>query len=445
MFTIDTQAATVRRTVATICRNACTVGLMAVLLSACGGGGGGSSPAADNANPSGGSASNTGLGGGSGGGGSGGSGSGGSGSGDGGSGGGSNAPTAGLTKPVVYLANQDIADSDELYVTIPGAPGTTTKISASLVAGGWVDDFYVMPSGDSVVYTADQDILGRYELFMVSLANPGVSTRMNAPLTPNRDVLDFTVSPDGTKIAYRADVDADDAYELYLVDVQKPGMAVKLNGTLAPNGWVRSDYKFSPDSTQVLYRADGDVADVLELYLVNIASPGQPQKVNGTLVAGGDVLNEFMFSPDGATIGYIADQETDETLELFVVPTSALGNSMKVSGPLVADGDVCRFKFSPNSERVAYCADEKTDGVIELFTVSLAAPEQSVKLNPTLVAGGRVNSDFVFSADSSFIVYTSEQDVSGLDELFMVEIANPGVSTKLMRLSWQAAMSTCSS
>lgn len=389
MFTIDTQAATVRRTVATICRNACTVGLMAVLLSACGGGGGGSSPAADNANPSGGSASNTGLGGGSGGGGSGGSGSGGS-----GSGGGSNAPTAGLTKPVVYLANQDIADSDELYVTIPGAPGTTTKISASLVAGGWVDDFYVMPSGDSVVYTADQDILGRYELFMVSLANPGVSTRMNAPLTPNRDVLDFTVSP---------------------------------------------------DSTQVLYRADGDVADVLELYLVNIASPGQPQKVNGTLVAGGDVLNEFMFSPDGATIGYIADQETDETLELFVVPTSALGNSMKVSGPLVADGDVCRFKFSPNSERVAYCADEKTDGVIELFTVSLAAPEQSVKLNPTLVAGGRVNSDFVFSADSSFIVYTSEQDVSGLDELFMVEIANPGVSTKLMRLSWQAAMSTCSS
>lgn len=419
MFTKqDKQKDALRSAVAGACRKMCAVGLMAVLLSACGGGGG-SGASAPNTNPSGGTGSGTGTG-------TGGTGSGGTG------GGGSNTtPASALTKPVVYLADQDIYETDELYLTIPGAPGSVTKLSAPVAQGGYVDAFRLMPSGDAVVYMADQNILGRFELFMVSLTNPEVSVPLSAPLTPDRDVLDFTISPDGTKIAYRADMDEDNRYELYVVDMQDPGSAVKLNGTLAPNGWVRSDYKFSPDSTSVLYRADGDTTDVLELYLVSTAAPGQPQKVNGTLVAEGDVVNEFHFTPDGSRIGYIADQTTDEVLELYVVSTDALGAATKINGELTAEGDVCRFKFSPDSQRAAYCADQETDGLIELFTVSLSEPGHSIKLNPTLVTDGRVNSDFVFSADSSFIVYTSEQDVAGLDELFRVDIANPGVSTKL--------------
>jgi Tol biopolymer transport system component len=424
---------TVRHGVSAVCRNLCAIGLMTVLLTACGGGGGGSSGgSAGNANPTGGSGSSAGTGTNTGGSNTGGSNTGDStGSGGTGGAGGSNTNASELTRPIVYLADQDIYQTDELYLTIPGAAGSSIKLSAPVAAGGYVNEFALMPSGDAVVYKADQNILGRFELFMVNFSNPETSIRLNAPLTTNRDVLDFTVSPDGQKIAYRADMDADDQYELYVVDVQNPGAAVKVNGALAPNGWVRSNYQFSPDSASILYRADGDASDVMELYLVNLAAPGQPEKVNPTLGADRDVYNEFYFTPDGTHIGYIADQTTDEVLELYVVSTDALGTSTKLNGELVANGDVCRFKFSPDSERVAYCADEETDGVIELFTVSLSNPGQSVKLNPTLVAGGRVNSDFVFSADSSFIVYTSEQDVSGLDELFRVDVANPGVSTKL--------------
>ena len=50
---------------------------------------------------------------------------------------------------------------------------------------------------------------------------------------------------------------------------------------------------------------------------------------------------------------------------------------------------MCRFEFSPDSKRVAYCADQDTDETMELYTVALSTPGQSVKVNPPLVAGGR--------------------------------------------------------
>jgi protease II len=98
---------------------------------------------------------------------------------------------------------------------------------------------------------------------------------------------------------------------------------------------------------------------------------------------------------------------------------------------MIPQGDICNFEIAPNSQRVAYCADQQTDGVIELYTVAFNAPAQATKLNPPLVAGGRVNSSYVFSSDSSFLIYTAEQDTAGLDELYRVNIATPGVSTKL--------------
>ncbi|HEY0939778.1 MAG TPA: hypothetical protein VGE08_06750 [Steroidobacter sp.] len=412
-----------KSSVAAACRSALSVGLLAVLLTGCGGGGSGGASGSTGSSNSGGSSGNTGGSSGN----TGGSGD----TGTGGNNGGNSGGPASMLEPVLYLADQDTNDMDELYLSIPGSPGSVTKINAPLVAGGWVSDYDILASGNAVVYRADQNVLGRNELFMTSFSNPGSSTRLSQTLTPNRDVIDFETSPDGTKVAYRADVDADDVYELYLVNVANPGNAQKLNGALPPSGWVRGNYAFSPDSSKVLYRADEDTAGVLELYLVDVGSPGQAQKVNAPLTAGGNVSAEFRFSADGTKIGYVADQDTDETLELYVVATDALGSATKVSGPMGSTGDVCRFKFSPDSQRVAYCADQDTDGLIELYTVALNAPGQSVKLNSTLVAGGRVHTDYQFSSDSSFIVYRADQEQVDIAELYQVKLATPGVTTKL--------------
>ena len=40
-------------------------------------------------------------------------------------------------------------------------------------------------------------------------------------------------------------------------------------------------------------------------------------KVSGTLVSGGDVDRKFSWAPDSSRIAYVADQDSDETDELY--------------------------------------------------------------------------------------------------------------------------------
>ena len=283
----------------------------------------------------------------------------------------------------------------------------------------------------SVLYLADQDIDTRYELYRVNLASPGVATKLNPQLLTNRDVMDFVQSPDGSKVVYRADDLLIGLYDLYVVDVTSPGSATKLSGTLTAGGSVRSGYSVSPDGARVLYRADQQMVDRLELFSVEIASPGVSTKMSSQLVAEGDVTSGFAFSPDSTHVAYIADQDVDGVLELYDTTVASPGVTAKLSAPLTQGGNVCNFGFSPDSQRVAYCADQVTDEVKELFTVALTAPGQSTKLSPTLVSGGNVHAGFQFAADSSFLLYLADQEVDERIELFRVDIAAPGVTTKM--------------
>jgi Tol biopolymer transport system component len=395
-------------------------------LAACGGGSGGGASGGTGSGGTGsggpGSGHDGGTGGSNGGGGSGGGG------GTGGAGGSTGSSTV---SPVVYVADQEVFEKYELFVSDPSTQAPPVRLNGPLSADSDVWDYKFLPSANTVVYTADQDITYRTELYLVNLNSPGASVRLNTALTPNRDVIDFAVSADGSKVIYRADQDADDIYELYLVNVASPGVSVKVSGNLVYGGWVRSDFNFSPDGTKVLYRADEDTYDRVELYMVDLASPGTSHKMNGQLVSGGNVYTSFSFSPDSATVGYVADQETDDKLELYSVAVATPGTTHKLNGAIIPEGDVCRFEWSPDSKRVAYCADQETDEVLELYTVPLDSPGQSVKVNPPLVAGGEVSTGYEFSPDSSFMLYAAYQDSTTRLDLYRVEVALPGVATKV--------------
>jgi Tol biopolymer transport system component len=390
----------------------------ALLLAACGGGGGGAG-GVDTAPTSGGAGSGD--------------------SGSGGSSGGSQNPAPGggdtgsgssAPNPVIYLADEDLDEIWELYLADATSPSGSTKLNGPLIAGGNVAEYAATPNGQSAIYTADGAISGRYELYMVNLASPGVPTKLNAQLLPNRDVIDFIISPDGSKVVYRADV-TDNVFELFMVDVANPGVATQLSAPLVVDGWVRSGFQFSPDGSRVLYRADQNAAEVVELFTVNVATPGISQRVNPQLAADGDVYDEFEFSPDSQHIAYIADQDANDVLELYSVAVANLGTSQKLNGTLVSGGDVCRFHFAPDSSRVAYCADQTTDDLVELYTVALDTPAMSTKINPPLATNGRVTTLYEFGPQSDFIVYVAEQDTAGQPELYRAEIAMPGVATKL--------------
>ena len=265
-------------------------------------------------------------------------------------------------------------------------------------------------------------------LFLIVSPAYAASIKLNGPLIVDGDVSQFTVSPDGQYVVYLADQEMDQVRELYSVPITG-GTSSKLNGPIVAGGNVFSSFVISPDSQYVIYRADQDIDNVLELYSVPIDGSSTAVKLNASLPVGSSgVRSSFHISPDSNRVIYLADQNTPTVAELYSVAITG-GSTTKLNDPLVADGQVLNYRISSDSTTVVYRADQETDGVTELFSVPLSGGTVR-KLNPTLVAGGRVREEFAISANNSHVVYMADQIVDNEGELFSVPITG-GPATKL--------------
>ena len=79
------------------------------------------------------------------------------------------------------------------------------------------------------------------------------------------------------------------------------------------------------------------------------------------------------------------------TLALSLSKADASESPVKLSGTLVAGGDVVDFLWTTNSEKVVYQADQETDGTDELFASANASAAGNVKISGVMVAGGEVD------------------------------------------------------
>jgi Tol biopolymer transport system component len=276
---------------------------------------------------------------------------------------------------VVYIASERTNVFFEPYYELfsaPAAGGPVVQLSGALANGGDVHAVFARQSGDRVLYLADQDTNDVVELYGVSLLG-GPPTKLNGPLATGGNVSSqgFQFSPNGTRVIYAAD-QLDTRIELFSV-AALGGEAVRLNGVL-PNGGdvTASSLRFSPDGSRVLYHADQNADETFEVFSV-AAGGGTGVRLNGPLVTNGDVRAEgLQFSPVGNRVLYTADQNKDEVYELFSVSGSG-GTAVQLNGTLVEGGDVLEDAiFSPDGGRVLYRADEDTNDVIELFSVPSA-------------------------------------------------------------------------
>jgi Tol biopolymer transport system component len=206
---------------------------------------------------------------------------------------------------------------------------------------------------------------------------------------------------------------------------------IKLNGALPTGARVQRDgIQFSPDGSQILYVADQETFGVYELYSVS-SDGGTPVKLNEQLVTGGDVYDDgVQFSPDGLSILYRADQETNGVAEIYGVPGDG-GTAVKLNGQLANDYvDDRGLQFSPDSSRVLFRATQDTAGVWEIYSVP-SDGGTAVKLNGQLVDGGDVYGEGLqFIPDGSRVVYRADQEVDGVPEIYSV-LSNGGTPTRL--------------
>jgi hypothetical protein len=316
------------------------------------------------------------------------------------------------SQPKIVAHGQSATDIAALQAAARGrAPlGGRTKISAPMIAGGDVTSFGVSPDGANVIYLADRDVNDVIELFRVPISG-GAATQLNPNFLgpPVRDVLSFQISPDSSRVIYMADQDADELVELFSVPIAG-GAAVQLNGVLVAGGDVLS-FQISPDSSRVVYMADQDIDQTVELFSVPIAG-GIVTQLNGVLSVMGDVA-DFSFNDTGTRVLYRADQVTDSVLELYSVPVAGGAATKLNANPAFGFGVLA---YGASHGRAFYVSPQDTIDVRELYSLPEAGGAR-VKLNGPLTAGGDV---FGLSIGVARVAYTADQDTDGVIEAYSV-------------------------
>ncbi len=333
---------------------------------------------------------------------------------------------------VVYSAEGDTNGVTELYSRAIDGSGSEAKLNDPLAEVNHVrSDFLISPDSSWVIYPAVGDTNGVSELYSRAIDGSGSEVKLNDDVLPvNGYVLEFLISPDSSSVVYRADGETDNVFELYSRAIDGSGAEVKLNDAL-PTGGVVGSYLISPDSSRVVYIADGDTNNVFELYSRAIDGSDSEVKLNDALPAGGGVQSSFLISPDSSWVVFPAEGDTDGIRELYSRAIDGSGSEAKVSGALTAGGSVFGFVISPNSSRVVYIADGDTDNVLEVYSLAIDGSGSEVKLNGALQSNGDVQSDILISPDSSTVVYRADSDTDSLMELYSRAIDGSGSEAKL--------------
>jgi Tol biopolymer transport system component len=251
---------------------------------------------------------------------------------------------------VVYAADQDQDEVFELFSVPVRGGAAPVKLSGPMVTGGDVGlgiarpslgrplaQFELAPDGSRVVYRADQVSDEVFELFSAPLDGSSAPVRLHPDLAPDGDVglLSARVDPSSSRVVFGADLLADEVLELFAAPIDGSAAPLRLSVPFVSGGDLatRTTYgswemlEIAPSGEHVAYLADQDQDEVVELYAVPLDASTAPLRMNAPLVAGGDVrslgfsledLPPFRFSPDGRQLVYVADQRTDEVMELFL-------------------------------------------------------------------------------------------------------------------------------
>jgi hypothetical protein len=323
---------------------------------------------------------------------------------------------------VVYRATQATANTIELYRVPLATPGLSTKLNGALPPNADVTTFKITPNGTLVAYTVLQRIIPSNppggtdfleELNSVAFATPGQSTKLSGPvgpsgaLGPSVFVGQYDITPDSFSVVYLLAGASDDVRFLYRVPFATPGQSTQLIVASSSNTSVEG-FAIRPDSSGVVFETKlFTLRESPELFLISFATPGVSTKLNGPLVAGGRIQNEngatFAITPDNSSVVYVADETTQDVIEIYRVPFATPGVSTKLNGPLGTDRtlDLQHFfggeppAITPDSSAVVYRASQTTAGVFELYRVPFATPTVSTKLNGPLTSGGDVTRHIV--------------------------------------------------
>jgi Tol biopolymer transport system component len=323
------------------------------------------------------------------------------------------------------LVYQVLEAGENLYaVDVSGAdPGAPDQVNPPpAVAGGRVVPSagslaWWSPDGSKILYLGDLEADEQYELYVTSFAGgaAGATHKVNGALVAGGDVADMRSStfwsPDGSKVLFRADQEVDDRFDLYVVDMsgEVPGMPQRVNQDLESPAGVPDNppvgglyFAWSPDSTRVVYMELRSQFDFLagSLWVVDVSgpAPGTPEEIR--LTAG--IVPYFQWAPDSSHIAFLRRLN----LAMYVADTSTAdpGTPARVGSAVGLTGHPV-FNWSPNSARLAL-RGHVGDDPYQVWLADPSAPADAVLVSAPAGDGGEVTGGPIrWSFDSQRLLY----------------------------------------
>jgi Tol biopolymer transport system component len=222
--------------------------------------------------------------------------------------------------------------------------------------------------------------------------------------------------------------------DLYSVD-PAGGPPTKLSNLSIGQGRLRS--ALTPDGARVVYSARQD-RDVNEIY--SVPSAGGP--ITTLSHPDGREAFPWVLAPDGERVvfaqWFLAGADAEYVL--FSVPVEG-GEPTRLSPPLVVDppgdfdsfADIAAIQVSPDGGRVVYAAEQDTNDSWELYGTPIeGGPVTRLggPLAPDSGSAPQLDSLFRISPDGAHVVFAADMDLDGDRDLHVVPIAG-GVSTQL--------------
>lgn len=356
---------------------------------------------------------------------------------------------------------------------LPSMPYELIVNGPLVTPGGDVSEqFQYTPNGTKIIYIADEKVNGDNELYVTDVLSFPFAKRTLQSITAgsSRDVIYFIISPDSSKVAFLMDGNISGQYDLYLMNINDPtNTAVQLNQGVSGGRAVSKTFKFTPDSSKVVF-VTNEVSGVRNLYIAStqanrqqlntagmapvstvfqIANNGsrvvykessdpahpnirsvQPNtfgdiQINPTFVLPASGASDFTISPTSNKIVYRANQDNDAIYELYAVNVDGTGSVQKLNGTIVSGGSVqpILFKVTSNGAKVVYVADQNTDEQFELY-VSNIDGSGNTKVSGTMPASGDV-SDFKITADNSRAIFRANAGIYSVQDLYSTSLMIP--------------------